>query len=57
MDFDSLKDKAEDLVKEHGDKIEDGIDKAGELAEKKFGHEEQIEAGVDKLKGLIPGGE
>jgi hypothetical protein len=57
MDFESMKDKAEDLVKEHGDKIEDGIDKAGELAEKKFGHEEQIEAGVDKLKGLIPGGE
>jgi hypothetical protein len=57
MDFDGLKDKAEELVKDHGDKIEDGIEKAGDFAEKKFGHEEQIEAGVDKLKGLIPGGE
>lgn len=57
MDFDDLKDKAEDLLQEHGDKIEKGLDKAADIAGDKFGHEEQIDAGVDKLKGLIPGGE
>jgi hypothetical protein len=29
MDFDSLKDKAEGLVSEHGDQIEKGLDKPG----------------------------
>lgn len=54
MDFDSLKGKAEELVKKHGDKIEDGAEKAGDAAGKKFGHEEQIDAVVDKLKDAIP---
>lgn len=57
MDFDQLKDKAGDLLNEHGDQIEKGLDKAAEIAKDKLGHDEQIEAGVDKLKGLIPGGE
>lgn len=57
VDFDGLKDKAQDLLQEHGDKIEAGLDKAADLVEGKVGHGEQIEAGVDKLKGLIPGGE
>lgn len=33
------------------------VDKVGEFAKEKFGHEEQIDAGVEKLKDLIPGGE
>lgn len=57
MDFDNLKGKAEELLNEHGDQIEKGLDKAGDLAGDKLGHEEQIDAGVAKLKGLIPGGE
>lgn len=54
MDFDSLKDKAEDLLQEHGDKIEQGVEKAGDIAAEKFGHEEQIDKAVDKIKDLIP---
>ena len=58
MDFDSLKDKAEGLVSEHGDQIEKGLDKAEEFAKDHVsGHDEQIDQGVEKLKGLIPGGE
>lgn len=58
MDFDSLRDKAEELVNDHGDQIEKGVDKAGDLAKDKVdGHDDQIEQGVDKIKGLIPGGE
>jgi hypothetical protein len=55
MDFDGLKDKAEQLADEHSEQIEQGLDKAGDAAAAKFGHEEQIDEGVDKLKGLIPG--
>jgi hypothetical protein len=54
INFDELKNKAQDLVEQHGDKIEDGIEKAGEFAKQKFGHEQQIDSVVDKAKGLIP---
>jgi MT0933-like antitoxin protein len=57
VDFDELKDRAEGLVTEHGDKIEAGIDKVADLAGDKLGHESQIDQAADKLKGLIPGGE
>jgi hypothetical protein len=57
MDLDGLKDKALDLAKEHGDQVETGVEKAAEFAEKKFGHEEQIDKVVDKVKDVIPGGE
>jgi hypothetical protein len=54
INFDELKNKAQDLVNEHGDKIEDGLEKAGEFAKGKFGHEQQIDTVVDKAKDLIP---
>ena len=58
MDFDSLKDMAEGFVSEHGDQIEEGLDKAEEFAKDHVsGHDEQIDQGVEKLKGFIPGGE
>jgi hypothetical protein len=54
INFDELKNKAQDLVNEHGDKIEDGLEKAGEFAKKQFGHEQQVDAVVGKVKDLIP---
>lgn len=54
IDFDALKNKAADLVEEHGDKIESGVEKAGEFAKNKFGHEEQVDNVVDKIQGAIP---
>lgn len=54
INFDELKNKAQNLVNEHGDKIEQGVAKAGEFAKGKFGHGEQIDAAVDKVKDLIP---
>ena len=53
VDFDELKGKAEGLLKEHGDQVEAGIDKAADLAGQKFGHEEQIDNAADKLKGFL----
>ena len=54
INFDELKNKAQDLVEQHGDKIEDGLAKAADFAKQKFGHEQQIDSVVDKAKDLIP---
>jgi hypothetical protein len=54
INFDDLKNKAADLVEKHGDKIEDGVEKAGEFAKKRFGHEEQVDKVVDKIQDAIP---
>ncbi len=54
VDFDALKGKAEELLKEHGEKIEEGVEKAGEFAKEKFGHEEHVDTAVEKIKDVIP---
>ncbi|RSM73854.1 antitoxin [Kibdelosporangium aridum] len=54
INFDELKNKAQDLVKQHGEKIEEGVEKAGEFAKQKFGHESQVDAVVDKIQEMIP---
>lgn len=54
MDFGNLAGKAGELINEHGDKIEDAAEKAGEFVKEKFGHAEQVDMAVDKLKELIP---
>jgi hypothetical protein len=54
IDFDRLKNKAQDLVDKHGDKIEQGVEKAGEFAKRRFGHEEQVDKVVDKVQDKLP---
>lgn len=54
INFDELKNKAHDLVNQHGDKIEEGVEKAGEFAKRKFGHESQVDSVVDKIQDMIP---
>ena len=54
INFDELKNKASDLVEKHGEKIEEGVEKAGEFAKKKFGHDDQVDKVVDKIQGAIP---
>ena len=54
MDIGNLAGKAGELVNEHGDKIEDAAEKVGEFVKEKFGHAEQVDMAVDKLKELIP---
>jgi hypothetical protein len=54
IDFDDLKNKAADLAEKHGDKIEQGVEKAGEFAKGKYGHEEQVDKVVDKVQDAIP---
>lgn len=51
VDFDDLKDKAQDFVGEHADTIKQGVDKAGDFIADKIGHEET----VDKVENAISG--
>lgn len=54
IDFNELKKKGEDLLEQHGDKIEQGVEKAGELAKNKFGHADKVDKVVDKIQDAIP---
>ena len=55
--FDNLKGKVSDLVDQHSDKIETGMNKAGEFVDGKTGgkHSDKIETGKDKLRGALDG--
>jgi uncharacterized protein YjbJ (UPF0337 family) len=53
VDFDDLRGKAEELLGDHGDKVEDGIDKLADLAGKKVGHQAQIDQAADKVKEFV----
>ncbi len=48
-------DKARDVATEHGDKIDDGIDKAADLADDKTGgkHTDKIDKAADTAKGMV----
>jgi len=45
-------DKAKDLLNQHSDKVDQGIDKAAEVIDQKTGgqHTEQINQGVEQAK-------
>lgn len=53
--FDEMKDKVEDLVKEHKEQVEKVVDQAGSFVDTKTGgkHSTQIEQGVEKAKDLL----
>ena len=50
-----FKDKLMNLGKEHSDKVDQGMDKAGDMAKDKFGHEEQVDQAVEKGKDYVGG--
>ncbi|MFJ9372286.1 antitoxin [Streptomyces sp. NPDC101455] len=54
-DLGKLKDKAEEVAEEHGDKIAEGLEKAGDLVDEKTDgkHSEQIDTAVDKAQDLV----
>ncbi|HET6293629.1 MAG TPA: antitoxin [Kribbella sp.] len=55
--FDSAKEKLGGLVDDHGDKVSEGLDKAGDFADEKTGgkYGDQIDQGVDKAKDGLDG--
>lgn len=50
--FDDMKNKAADLVDKHGEKIAQGVDKAGEIVNDKTGgkHADKIQQATQKAK-------
>ncbi len=50
--MDEMKDKAKDAAGQHGDKIDQGMDKAGDMAKEKTPdqHDEKIDQGVERGK-------
>ena len=48
----SMFDKAKDLLGEHGDKVDEGIDKLGDLIDDKTGgeHADKVDLAQEKLK-------
>jgi len=50
--FDEIKDKLTGAVDDNGEKIGDGLDKAGDFVDDKTGgqYSDKIDAGVDKAK-------
>ncbi|MEK8171522.1 antitoxin [Streptomyces sp. M19] len=51
----NLKEKAEELAEEHGDKIVDGLEKAGDFIDDKTGgkHSDKIDTAVDKAQDYV----
>ena len=54
INFEELKNKAQGFVEQHGEKIEQGVERAGEVAKQRFGHAEQVDKAVGKVQELIP---
>ncbi|TQM15132.1 antitoxin [Pseudonocardia kunmingensis] len=51
-------DKAKEMLHQHDDKVDQGLDKAGEAAKGRFaGHEEHIDQGVDRVQGMTGDGD
>lgn len=50
--MDNMKDKARQAAGEHGDKIDEGLDRAGDLGKEKTPdqHDDQIDQGVERGK-------
>lgn len=55
MGFDEMKDKAKDLLGQHKDQADEGIDKARDLADQKTGgkHSDQIGKAADQAKDRL----
>lgn len=53
VDFDELKDKAQDLVGDHADQIKDGVEKVADFVSDKIGHEETVDKVEDAISGFV----
>ncbi|WP_433289582.1 antitoxin [Pseudonocardia sp. CA-142604] len=53
-----LMEKIRELLHQHDDKVDQGIEKAGEMAKTKVeGHDQQIDQAVDKLQQMTGDGD
>ncbi|MFD0199639.1 MULTISPECIES: antitoxin [Saccharothrix] len=57
MNFDEIKSKASELLEQHHEQVDAGIDQAAAFVAGRFGHEEQVKSVAEKAKDILPGGE
>jgi hypothetical protein len=53
MDFDEMKQQAENVASEHPDQVDQAVDKGAGMAKDKVGHDAQVDQGSGWLKGLF----
>lgn len=53
MNFEDIKNKAKEALGKNPDKAESGVDKAGEYAKDRYGHDQQVDSATEKAKGYI----
>jgi hypothetical protein len=53
--LDRFRKKAADLAEEHGDKVDDAVDKGAEFVDEKTGgkYTDQVESGAEKVKEFV----
>lgn len=57
MNFDEIKNKASELLEQHHEAVDAGIDRAAEFVAGRIGHEEQVKSVAEQAKHILPGGE
>lgn len=55
MGLDNMKDKAGDAMKDNNEKVEQGVDKAGDFAESKGADSKHVDKGTDAAKDKLGG--
>jgi hypothetical protein len=56
VNFDEIKNKASELLEEHHETVDAGIDRAAEFVAGRFGHEDQVKSVAEQAKDILPGG-
>ncbi|MFI9008825.1 antitoxin [Actinosynnema sp. NPDC053489] len=57
MNFDEIKNKASELLEQHHEAVDAGIDRAAEFVAGRIGHEDQVKSVAEQAKDILPGGE
>jgi antitoxin protein of toxin-antitoxin system len=58
MGFSDFTNKAKELADQHDEQVDQGLDRAGDMAKDRFaGHEGQIDAGVDRAQQYTGAGD
>jgi hypothetical protein len=53
MGLNDLIGKAKDLISGHKDQVDEGVDKAADLAKDNLGHDEQVDKAAEFVKGKL----
>lgn len=57
MDIARLIDKAKQWISANPDKVNKGLDKGGKHIIRRFGHDSQVDSGIDQVRRRVTGGD